>query len=607
LREFIRTLLPMLDRRTKRRLTAAGGLSLLLAILEAIGLALVAPLILVLNSAAAHQPLPDSVHWLVSLTGGGHLSAGRVAAILGALIFFALLAKGVLAVVTLNWSIGVVLQSETRTAGELLRAYLQAPYSFHLARNSAELQRTVHDSVRRIFEDAVTALVGAQADALVIVAVTIMLFVLQPVVAAVAVVYFALVSFVYQRTIHGRVETAGAAVHDDWRRAFQTVQQSVRAAKELAILHRQQRFVDELVDIKARMAGRLRTLILLFQLPRYYLELALIVGFGVIGSLLFATRPVDSAVAALGLFLVVGLRLLPSLNRTLVAVSATRSSLPALRQVASDLITLQPSEATGHEDIVSSPVVLDRLELERVTYSYPESRGGPVLTDVSLSIAAGETVAFVGASGAGKTTLVDIILGLLPPTSGDIRLNGQPLHGLVDAWQRSVGFVPQDVTLMDDTLLLNIALGEDPSHVDHEGVARAVRMAQLGDLVAELPAGLATEVGEDGVRLSGGQRQRVGIARALYHDPSVLVLDEATSSLDSQTEARITDTLDALRSRLTILIVAHRLSTVRRADRLFLLNRGRLAATGTFDDLLRDSVEFAGLVALADVTTGAIG
>jgi ABC-type multidrug transport system fused ATPase/permease subunit len=593
---YLRLLIRVLDTRAKLRLGLAGVAAVLLAGIEALGLLLVAPLVLLVNAAAtAEHSIPSGAQWFTDLLRAD--SPGEAAFRLGFLIFLVFVFKGLLSLALLRKNIQIVMESEAEMSRRLFRAYLHAPWSFHLRRNSADLQRTVHESVRRVYQDAMATTSAALGDSLVIVAVTLVLFVVEPVVAVAASAYFGVVGLGYQRLVHRRIEQVGAGVHEDWERAFRLVQENLRSAKLLALLHRQDQAVEQLHEAKLAMANRMGLLILLFQLPRYYLEVALLLGVAVISAALFTLRPADEALAGLGIFLVAGFRLLPSLNRVLNAASAASAALPPLRQIASDLAGLEPIVTAGDSRPLDRPPL---IELEEVTFTY-EDGSRPAINRVSVAVPPGATVALVGGSGAGKTTLVDILLGLLEPDSGVVTIHGEPLSAMRDRYQRSIGYVPQDVTLTDDTLAANITFGHGA--IDEGRLRQVVRAAQLDDLVASSPAGLESRVGEHGLRVSGGQRQRIGLARALYHDPVVLVLDEATSGLDSATEARILDTIEGLRGKLTIVIIAHRLSTVRRADTIYFLREGRLAGTGSFEHLSRTCPDFAELVRLAEVDT----
>lgn len=590
---FSRTVWPLLERPVRRRLAlavlAAGGL----AVLEALALLLVLPVLQLLSNQGAPR---TGIVRLVGerLPGASDL---RIAAVLGTVAFVAFVVKGLASLLYLRWNLGTLLSAEAATSSRLLRAYLRAPYTFHLGRGSADLQKTVHDSVRRIFGDALVGMVGASADVVVMAAVAVVIFAVEPITAICAGVYFVLVAIGYQQLIHRRASEAGNALIDDTGRGYLIVQQSVTAVKTVKVGHHEEHFASELRATKDRSAHNLRTLLLLYQAPRYYLEIALIVGVGMLAAVLFSVRSVTSATSVLGLFLAAGFRLLPSLNRVLVALSGARSGLGALQQVSSDLQSLGVDERGGAPSGGALLPVQD-IRFEDVRYSY--SAGPPVLTGVDLRVFRGTSVAFVGLSGAGKTTLLDVVLGLLQPTGGVVLIDGRPLGDVLDDWQRSVGYVPQETVILDASIRENIAFGETPDQIDDDAVALAAERSELTELVAELPEGFATRLHERGTRLSGGQRQRIGIARALYRRPTVLVLDEATSSLDVETEARITRTIDALAGDLTILIVTHRLSTVRHCDQIHVLDQGRAVAHGTYEELRRSSDLFARMLLIAE-------
>jgi ATP-binding cassette, subfamily B, bacterial PglK len=257
----------------------------------------------------------------------------------------------------------------------------------------------------------------------------------------------------------------------------------------------------------------------------------------------------------------------------------------ALEEISKDLRELEVEDATTRRHGDTALILHDSIQLQNVQYRYPGAAKSS-LSDISLRIERGTSVAIIGPTGAGKTTLVDLLLGLLEPTDGRILIDDKDLRTDVRSWQRSIGYVPQDIYLTDDTIRRNIALGVREEAIDAAAIDRAVTVAQLGALIDSLPAGLDTVVGERGVRLSGGQRQRVGIARALYHDPSVLIFDEATSSLDSETEGLVIEAVDSLRGSRTIIVIAHRMSTIRNCDHAFALRDGALYASGPVTDFV---------------------
>jgi ABC-type multidrug transport system fused ATPase/permease subunit len=293
------------------------------------------------------------------------------------------------------------------------------------------------------------------------------------------------------------------------------------------------------------------------------------------------------------------MRLMPALQQIYASLTKIGLGRPGLDALYADLIE---SGDAKPQQVANDPAPLhlrSRLELRNIRYTYPKARAA-ALIDVSLTIQARTTVGFVGATGAGKTTVVDVILGLLEADQGEVLVDGVAVsQENVRAWQRSIGYVPQHIFLTDDTVTANIAFGVPPQKVDVKAVERAAQFAELHDFVTqELPRGYETFVGERGIRLSGGQRQRVGIARALYHDPDVLVMDEATSALDNLTERAVMDAIHNLARRKTIILIAHRLSTVRSCDRIFLMERGRIKASGAYDELLRVDEGFRRMAAV---------
>jgi ABC-type multidrug transport system fused ATPase/permease subunit len=304
----------------------------------------------------------------------------------------------------------------------------------------------------------------------------------------------------------------------------------------------------------------------------------------------------------IALYAFVGMRLMPALQQVFGAFAKLRFGQPALEALHRDLVEAEqagaPLTAGVRTETHKVLPLKESIALDGIVYTYPQA-DKPALNNLSLTISARSTVGFVGSTGAGKTTAVDLILGLLEPQQGHLKIDGQPVNGkALRAWQRNIGYVPQSIFLTDDTVAANIAFGVPLSKIDQIAVERAARIAELHDFVInEMPKGYGTLVGERGVRLSGGQRQRIGIARALYHDPEVLVLDEATSALDNLTEKAVMDAVHNLGHRKTIIIIAHRISTVKECDSIFLLENGEHRGQGTFEELTEINERFRAMAA----------
>lgn len=465
----------------------------------------------------------------------------------------------------------------------LFTIYLRQPYTFHLQRNSALLIANIVTEVEQFSRNAVTPALILITEILVLAGISALLLVVEPLGALVVVVVVGVASWAFHQTTKARVAKWGVArqYHEGMR--LQHLQQGLGGAKDVKLLGREDEFLVQYGShnyVSARVGHLQNTLLLL---PRLWLEVLAVSGLAaLVVTMLVQGRNPISVVPTLALFGAAAFRLMPSVNRALNSIQSLRFGLPVVGTLYDE--TRLPAPPVVRPDR-STGAFTRTVQILGVTYRYPSS-ATPALKDLTVSINKGESVGFVGASGSGKSTLVDVILGLLPPSSGVVKVDDVDIQGAIRAWQNQIGYVPQSIFLTDDTLRRNVAFGLPDEQIDDEAVVRAIRAAQLDDFVEGQPDGLATIVGERGIRLSGGQRQRIGIARALYHDPAVLVLDEATSALDTATENNVMEAITALRGKKTILIVAHRLSTVIHCDRLFRLEDGRIVGEGTPGELL---------------------
>jgi ABC-type multidrug transport system fused ATPase/permease subunit len=361
------------------------------------------------------------------------------------------------------------------------------------------------------------------------------------------------------------------------------VQQGLGGAKDVKIRGCEKEFLQQFrhhADGQARMAA-LQSLVQ--RVPRLWFELLAVAALLLLTAVMvWQGTPSERLLPMLGLFAMVAFRMLPSVNHMTSAVHRLRTADAMLSGLAKEL---NLSTTTSSSRPATPMPFRDCIVLENVRFRYPGSRDN-VLDSVNLHIPHGGSVGFVGGSGAGKSTLIDVILGLLPPATGRVTVDGQDIQGNLRGWQDTIGYVSQSIYLCDDSIRRNIAFGVPEQDVDDAAVRRALTAAQLDAFVDSLPAGADTFVGERGVRLSGGQRQRIGIARALYHDPEVLVLDEATSALDGETEKGVMAAVNALHGTKTLIIVAHRLTTVADCDTLYRLDKGQIVQTGTYAEVI---------------------
>ncbi|MEM8614686.1 MAG: ATP-binding cassette domain-containing protein, partial [Cyanobacteria bacterium P01_H01_bin.105] len=312
----------------------------------------------------------------------------------------------------------------------------------------------------------------------------------------------------------------------------------------------------------------------------------------------------ENLTSVLGIYALASIRMLPAISNSITGINQLRNTSYTVHQIYSELRGLEEAQASGKSRSIAqsllklSPIQRatskvmpfdQKIELQNLVYRYPGASEDS-LQDISLTLNKGESIAFIGKSGAGKTTLIDIFLGLLEPQFGDLTADGCSIYEDIRGWQNLIGYIPQSIFLMDETLERNIAFGVPDHLIDSERLQRAIAAAQLQEVVERLPEGVYTKVGERGVLLSGGQRQRVGIARALYHEREILVLDEATAALDNETERLVTEAIKALSGKKTIITIAHRLSTIQHCDRIYLLEYGKVIKYGTYDEVVNESV-----------------
>jgi ATP-binding cassette subfamily C protein len=484
-----------------------------------------------------------------------------------------------------------------RLSSRLFRGYLRMPYPFHLQRNSAELIYTVNEAVKNVVDYTVNPALRIASDALMIAALGLALALIAPLAAVLAATLFVPLLFFMLRVVQPRLAALGRTGHNMGEGALGALQQSLHGFRDIKILGRQEYFSEQYANIRKEI-GRIHYLQqFLGEVPRIALETGLVIFV----ALFVATRAAaggstQDSLAVLSMFAYAAFRILPSLNRLVLQLNDVKFGAAAAADVHRELTAVETAPASvstpRRNDGFRDPLPLRRaIRLEAVSYRYPEA-DRDALIDVTIEIKKGESIGVVGPTGGGKSTLLDVILGLLPPTRGRVLVDDTDVHANLEGWQLNLGVVPQTVYLLDTTLRQNIALGLDDRAIDEDHLREAIRLAQLESFVASLPKGLDTVVGERGVRVSGGERQRVAIARALYRHPQVVVLDEGTSALDTITEAELLAALEPLRRNRTVIIVAHRLTTVRQCDRILLVDSGRIVDTGSFPELLERNLAF---------------
>lgn len=580
----------LFSRPTRRRLLLSLAGSVLTALLDMLGVAALVPLV----ALVTEQPTGTGVLGVINDLLGGEATSTQLAIVVSATMVAAFTLKGLLSIAFRWWQIGFVAGQEQQTASTLLRAFLAAPYALHLRRGLPDILRSLNDAVGATYSQVVVGAVSMAAEAVTIAGLTLVLTITNPVAAIVAFAYFGLAAGLLTRRLRQPTIEAGQQALQAGMAVFTAASAAIGGVKEIQVSHTGEEFARRFDVAKQTMAGTHRRQVFFGELPKYLLETVFVLGLAAMAVTVFATAQGDAAIAGLVVFLAAGTRMLPSLVRLLASLSAVRSGMPAVRLLVDELHDLHTPERL---DPPARPLPPGDLHISGLCFTYPGAIR-PVLRDIDLHVPHGSSVALVGPSGAGKSTLVDILLGLQSPSSGSLRVGDHDVAADPAPWQVAIGYVPQDPYWLEDSIAANVAFGVPHDEIDLVAVDRALRRAQLSEVVAALDDGVHTSIGHLGSRLSGGQRQRLAIARALYGRPQMIVLDEATSALDNATERLVTDAIEALHGDVTLVVVAHRLSTVRHTDTLIYLRDGQIAASGTFDEVRRDDADFARLVEL---------
>jgi ABC-type multidrug transport system fused ATPase/permease subunit len=582
----LQRLLPLLPDRARSFLWLYVVLSSALALLDVAALGLLA-----VSLASMVQSAPVILPVIGEITEAGYVWI--LVAVSGLIIL-----KSVLNVV-LQWKATRRFAAfELEIGDRLFGAYIRAPWTERLQRNTSQLVRMADVGIAAViagFLLPVTTLPTLFTTAIAVVAVII---VAQPITALVTIVYLGLIAGLLYFWVSRKSVEAGRVNRDYSFKVASLMTDMVAALKEITLRNKSGEVAAVVHANRIHTTRARANLSFLGAVPKFVLESALIGGFLLVGGVAYIGGGMPAAFAAVALFGVAGFRLVPSLTGFQSIITQTHSNIPQVHAVMGDIGAaagyMERAERIGHDPL---PAELRQLELRDVEFTYPNA-SGPAVTGINLTIPMGSTVGLVGSSGAGKSTLVDILLGLLVPSSGEILIDGVPLEGVLADWRSRVGYVPQDVALFDGTVAENVALSWTDDF-DRERVTLALQRAQLWDVVSSREGGLNARVGERGLALSGGQRQRLGIARALYSDPLILVMDEATSALDTKTESDVSTAIRELRGEVTIVSVAHRLSTIRDNDQVLFMRDGEIAARGSFDDLIRDVPDFAVQASLA--------
>lgn len=587
----LQRLLPLLPAKARRFLAGYSVLSSLLSLLDVAALGLLA---LSMGGMAQGTPVQLPIIGEVAPDGYIWILAASCGLIIGKSI----------AQIALQWRATRRFAAfELEIGDHLFNAYIRAPWTERLQRSTSQLVRMADVGIAAVIAGFLLPLTTLPSLVTTAVAVIAVIVVAQPITALVTLVYLGIIAVILFLWVSRKSVEAGRVNRDYSFKVAGLMTEMVGALKEITLRDKAGEVADVVHQNRIHTTRARANLSFLGAVPKFVLESALIGGFVLVGGVGYLTGGMPEAFSAVALFGVAGFRLVPSLTGFQAIITQTHSNLPQVQAVMDDIDLargyLKRAEVVGNRPLSGEP---QTLEFEDVEFTYPGAVS-PAVTGISLTVPIGTTVGLVGSSGAGKSTVVDLILGLLVPSSGRISVDGEPIEEVLADWRSKVGYVPQDVALFDGSIAQNIALtwGEE---IDLQRVKVALQRAQLWDVVERRPGGVHGRVGERGMSLSGGQRQRLGIARALYSDPLILVMDEATSALDTKTESDVAQAIQELRGEVTVVAVAHRLSTIRDSDQVLFMKDGRIEAKGTFDELVEQVPDFAVQAALAGLADG---
>ena len=575
--ETIRKAWAVYPKQSKRRVPLVMFLGIAGTAFEAFGIGLVIP-VMTTMSKATHGSSGSILQPLFNFLGVQ--SVGTMVGVAVVSIVIAFLFKNAYAIFFIWYVAKFSNFASQEISSTLFRSFLMRPYTFHLQRNSADLLNSVQTEVRMTIA-IITGTTSLLKEFLLGGSVAVLMFVTEPVAATSTMIILILGTVLYTKVTKPQMKRLGEQRNQIQGPLMKFLLQGFGAVKDINVLGRSEDFANqfERQNLLAQGAGLRYGVIK--QIGPMWTELLAMSGLTVVvWAMVWQGRSPDRIIPLLGLFVVATWRFVPSINNVVSLMTELYFSKPAVESLYNEFEYIKSQSAI----VKTQAVFNDRVELRNLTFSYANTPA-PSLRDVNVVVRKGETVGFIGPSGAGKSTLVDVILGLLPPSSGELLVDGVNMHENNIEWQSTIGYVAQAIYLTDDTIRRNVAFGIAEKEIDEVALERALKSAQLWEFVQGLPEKTHTIVGERGIRVSGGQRQRIGIARALYHEPQVLVLDEATSSLDIETETEVMSAIRALQGFKTILIVAHHLSTVQHCDRVYKIEDAKIVAEGTLEEL----------------------
>ena len=564
---------------------------MIMALLDLIGIASILPFVTVLTNPSLIETNIILNNMFQASKIFGVQNSQQFLFALGILVFVLLIISLTFKVLTTYAQVRFVSMREYSIGKRLLEGYLYQPYSWFLSRHSSDLGKNILSEVSQVIVYGMNPFIELISKSFVTIALITLIIIVDPKLALIVGTLLAVCYVILFYLIRTYVARIGKESLKNNELRFTAINHAFGAAKEIKLGGLEQKYIKLFLNPSLIFAKAQASSQVVSQLPRFILEA---IAFGGLLLLILVVMSksgsFNNALPIISLYAFTGYRLIPAFQQIYAAFTQLSFVGASLDKLYNEVKNLKPSTENQDQGILPFNKT---IALKNIYYDYPNS-SRTALKDITLCIPVNSIIGFVGQTGSGKTTLIDIILGLLEPQKGTLEIDGKVITKQnLRSWQRSIGYVPQYIYLSDETIAANIAMGVESKDINFDLVKRASKIANLHDFVVnELPKQYQTTIGERGVRLSGGQRQRIGIARALYHNPQVLVLDEATSALDNQTEKAVMDAVNNLSKDITIILIAHRLNTVKNCDIVFKLDKGQLVSQGTFDELINRNKSF---------------
>jgi ABC-type bacteriocin/lantibiotic exporter with double-glycine peptidase domain len=559
---------------------------IIMALLDMIGIASILPFIAVLtNPSLIETNIFLNTVYQASIKFGVETNQ-EFLFFLGVLVFLILITSLTFKALTTYVQVRFVYMQEYSIGKRLVEGYLHQPYAWFLSRHSADLGKTILSEVSQIIGNGIRPLMELIAKSILTIAIITLLFSIDPKLTLIVGLSIGLAYLLVFYFVRNFLNRSGKERLANNQLRFTAVSEAFGAIKEVKVGRLEKAYIQSFSNSSQNFARTIASSQVVAQLPRFILE-AIAFG-GILLMILYKMTQsgnFNDSLPIISLYVFAGYRLMPALQQIYTSLTQLTFVGPSIDKLHSDLKSLKPLNTNHDEDVL---IFNREINLHHIHYNYPNT-SRTALKDINLNIPLKSTVGLVGSTGCGKTTAIDIILGLLEPQKGTLEVDGKVITEQNSrAWQQLIGYVPQHIYLSDDTVMANIAFGVEPKEMNQDMIKKASKIANLHQFVTdELPKQYQTIIGERGVRLSGGQRQRIGIARALYHDPKVLILDEATSALDNQTEQAVMEAINNLNKKITIILIAHRLNTVKNCDIIYKLDKGQLISQGTYNELFQ--------------------